>query len=1251
MATYHLGPGPGGIPTNALSDVNIEYHDEAGTLVDVIFRPALVTWSYFNPNPFPGVGDSLTSDELIGTLTNDLIFWDWETVSDNATTATAAQRYFLPAANQIAAIDIFRLGEGNDILNLTYDRSVAGFQSYDFHVTAYGGTGNDLLMSGGGNDFLYGEEGADTIFGGGGNDFIDVRSNAAEPISETAYGGSGNDIIHGGEGNDLLFGGEDDDTIEGYGGLDTISGDGGNDLIFGGGGATTPGDALNGGAGNDTVYGGDGADVITGGTGFLDRLFGGDGDDQLADEDGVVLMVGGAGNDMMYSNFVVGWSAPGSLATIYGGGGADSFSMGSVNPNLNLVIAMDDGSADAADSVILSNVANQYATVTATLGGGADIYHGSRGGAGTRIDRVDGGAGNDTLYGGAGSDTLYGGAGFLDVLMGGAQTALGADAGDALFDPDGVAYARGGEGDDTLTISFAFNWTGPGGGAADLVTLDGNGGNDQFGLGSANALQRLVINADDGSADGNDIVNWAAGSSYAAVTATMGGGNDVYIGAGAGGTGARSETVYGGTGSDTIDGGAGFLDVLYGDDPGASLADGADLITDADGVAYARGGQGNDTFNITFAADWIGPLGGASDVVTLDGGGGADHFQLYSNNAAQRLVINGDDGSTDAGDTVDWAGAASSYDRVTATLGAGNDTYVGTGPGGGSGNRIDIVYGGVGSDTLSGGAGDDTLYGSNAGNSLFDGDDTLFGRAGNDTLAGGYGIDTLDGGAGDDVLVFNPDNTVTGDSTAQDYVQAWDGDTRTAQHSYNGLTVNWSFDVFIGGADIDSLVGTAGNDILLANTDDLYVNGSAQPSGPGRLAGIEVVLLGAGADIFMANDPTGSAASGIAYATALTVYGGDGSDVIYTGAGHDRLVGDQFAAGVGADMLAGGLGNDLIWGDLEGLPDAAAGGRDTLYGGGGNDTLFGGGNIDTLYGGSGADTLYGGAGDDFVFDDNHAALFFGGDGSDYFLLGYRDPTQATGASSTGGNDGGDGDDRVFVWVADGQLQYDSISVSMGDGNDLFISADVVGGNGIDRIAGEMGDDVISSWGGNDTIDGGRGDDALWGGAGGDTIFGGPGTDYIYPGPGDNDVAYGGAGIDYYYWARTDGANDQIFDEYRGTPGTDQQALNALIVFPGYDANGVMPTGTGVVETDRNLHDNAGGDDMVRVVDIDGDAGTLWRLEILAGAGAGSSIVFDQRDIQTIALWNHEPVGGQQVYQVYEWDPNAQSGGAYVYVSG
>jgi hypothetical protein len=83
----------------------------------------------------------------------------------------------------------------------------------------------------------------------------------------------------------------------------------------------------------------------------------------------------------------------------------------------------------------------------------------------------------------------------------------------------------------------------------------------------------------------------------------------------------------------------------------------------------------------------------------------------------------------------------------------------------------------------------------------------------------------------------------------------------------------------------------------------------------------------------------------------------------------------------------------------------------------------------------------------------------------------------------------------------------------------------------------------------------------------------------------------------------------------------------------------MPAGTGVFETDQDLYDNAGGDDMVQLVDLDGaGAGTMYRMTVLQGAGIGSSIEFDQTEISVIGLWNHDAVGSTPVITAYVWDP-------------
>ncbi|NTW51902.1 MAG: hypothetical protein HGB22_04875 [Chlorobiaceae bacterium] len=64
--------------------------------------------------------------------------------------------------------------------------------------TIHGGDGNDTVGSLGGNDMLYGDGDNDQMFGGDGND--------------TLYGGDGNDTLRGDAGNDSITGGAGDDT-------------------------------------------------------------------------------------------------------------------------------------------------------------------------------------------------------------------------------------------------------------------------------------------------------------------------------------------------------------------------------------------------------------------------------------------------------------------------------------------------------------------------------------------------------------------------------------------------------------------------------------------------------------------------------------------------------------------------------------------------------------------------------------------------------------------------------------------------------------------------------------------------------------------------------------------------------------------------------------------------------------------------------------------------------------------------------
>lgn len=103
------------------------------------------------------------------------------------------------------------------------------------------------------------------------------------------------------------------------------------------------------------------------------------------------------------------------------------------------------------------------------------------------------------------------------------------------------------------------------------------------------------------------------------------------------------------------------------------------------------------------------------------------------------------------------------------------------------GKTDDVLYGGMGADTLAGGRGDDVLHGERAadnhwvggndvmsggkGNDIlygYRGDDQLSGDGGSDSLYGGIGDDTLSGGGGHDQLFGGAGNDVLSGGAGRD---------------------------------------------------------------------------------------------------------------------------------------------------------------------------------------------------------------------------------------------------------------------------------------------------------------------------------------------------------------------------------------------------------------------------------------------------------------------------------------------------
>ncbi len=297
------------------------------------------------------------NDSLRGTAGNDVIFWDFQSLSLISVSLSLLTRHGLPSAGAANVIERFDLGNGNDIINLTYNAGGLVPPSpgpYTADALIYGGSGNDVVWSGAGNDVLFGDAGRDWLDGGAGNDTIYGGGGR-----DSLVGGSGDDTIYGDGGAESLIGGSGDDTLFASDGVAMISGGDGADLIqlasadsgyvlssfvsgddnandgadlvltsgvyssltvaLGGGSDDFIGSSSLGGANRDIVSGESGDDLIATHEGD-DLIFGGDGDDVLWGGAGSDVIYGGAGDDVIYMEL-------GGNNVSYGGSGEDIWYM------------------------------------------------------------------------------------------------------------------------------------------------------------------------------------------------------------------------------------------------------------------------------------------------------------------------------------------------------------------------------------------------------------------------------------------------------------------------------------------------------------------------------------------------------------------------------------------------------------------------------------------------------------------------------------------------------------------------------------------------------------------------------------------------------------------------------------------------------------------------------------------------------------------------------------------------------------
>jgi len=397
---------------------------------------------------------------------------------------------------------VFALGDGNDTfsgeggtINCSHlTDGVTSLSAFSADLTVNGGAGNDNITGGDGDDTLSGGDGDDT-FG----------SAAIADGADTYNGGAGEDTMdYSARTGDLTvtLDGTNNDGLSGE--TDDIKVDVEN---------------VNGGAGDDTITGSNVSNVISGGGGD-DTLSGGTGNgDCSLDED---TLNGGDGDDTFDQG-----SAADCGDVMAGGAGVDVVTYTSRSNDLTITVdnKADDGEASEADNV--------KTDIEKVIGGAGD-------------DTITGSTGDDILDGGAGADTLNGGSGDDTFLEGTASS--GAD----IF--------NGGNGYDTMDYSGRTNAL-----TITLCTATAATGDSSDGD---------CATKNDGEASETDqIINCEH---------VIGGSNDDDI------TGAESDdTLEGKDGDDTIAGGAG-ADNIFGDA-------GDDTLSGGDDDDYIDGGADTGT--------------------------------------------------------------------------------------------------------------------------------------------------------------------------------------------------------------------------------------------------------------------------------------------------------------------------------------------------------------------------------------------------------------------------------------------------------------------------------------------------------------------------------------------------------------------------------------------------------------------------------------------------------------------------------
>ncbi len=1018
---------------------------------------------------------------------------------------------------------------------------------YNYLTDASRLTGNDTITAIANDtqpDTINGYAGNDTLGGGGGNDTLSGGLGA-----DTLDGGTGEDTMEGGDGNDTYIVDDTDDTVTetntvlATGGTDTVKSsalnytltsnvenliltnnidlNGGNATINGTGNALNniiTGNAgdniLDGKEGNDTLNGGDGIDNLTGGAG-IDKLTGGKSNDTYNID--LVRVSALATSTVALQDTVSELANPLNsavegidtiiLTNLTGNAGAPIDTSNITNAtSLNVNANIENFDASQTGNIKLNITGNILAnTIT---GNDADNI-------------LDGGLNDgkrDTLIGRDGNDTYL-----VDIssITTGTPPAPVVVTGAQLQDD---ITENNGEGIDTLKLRGTV--TIPAATAAHNIALTGALANIENLDISLTGTTRLNLT-------GNNENNFLTGN-------------------------AANNTLTGGFGNDTLDGGIGADTMDGGDGDDTYVVDSAtDVILDNFGFNKVQSKLGIDLNSLQFNngqaqvydATLIGTGGvnvtGNSAINTLVGN---DGFNVLDGKGADDTMRGGKGDDTyivsDAGDVVeesfnegkDTVKAYLSYtlsdnvENLTLLDTAGN----GTANQSGTGNALsNTIIGSLGVNFLDGLGGKDILIGGKSGDT-YDVDLIKVGTGTTATLALQDTVTELAGateGTNDTLRLYNRygganNNALLASefSTYTNFTLAANLENISAQFANdllinltgntlaNDIVGNNSNNVLDGGAGIDSLRGSTGNDTYIVDltssfTQTTYIN----QSGNFSLFNLQDTVfegegVGEGSDTLKIRG-TFSNTSPLELFAGTYIANVEGLDVSLTGAAKINLTGDNgdnnLVGNAAANIITGDVGNDIL--------DGRAG-ADVLNGGAGDDTYF----VDVIKPttGTGGDVITDSSGTDtvktifsadlkssqFVGIENltllgTAALNATGDEGDNVLIGNDGANILDGGAGADDMHGGKGNDTYIV-----DNDNDTILESANEGIDLIkssVSFDLRNGTNVENLTlSGIGNNAIGNNLAN-IITGNSGNNDIQGEAGADTLIGGAGSDTYY----------------------------------------------------------------------------------------------------------------------------------------------------------